>query len=69
MIPSMGVTTPQIRKIVRPVTERTWKGGPRVYHAHLAITVAFQEVLTLAKSVMVTTQILPMAIPHMGSIG
>jgi hypothetical protein len=36
-ISSMGLITLQIHKIVRPVMEAIFEGGPRVYRAMLAI--------------------------------
>ena len=59
MTHSMGVTTLQIHRIVRLVTERIWKGAPRVYHAQL-VTMAdgpaptaknMLQTLTTAKAV------------------
>ena len=61
MTPSTGVTTPQIHKIVRPVTGRIWKGAPRVYHAQLVIMAGvapmgmpLMKILIAVKPVMVT---------------
>jgi len=55
MIPSMGVTSVQIRKIVKPVTERIWKEAPQVYHALPAMLKIFIiEVLYLYVAMSVT---------------
>ena len=41
MTHSMEVTTTQIHRIVRLVTEMIWKGAPRVYHALPAMLTIF----------------------------
>jgi len=64
IIPSMGLTTLQIRRTVKPVTGTISKAGPRVYHAQVAIIVAgpaptrmpLMMILIVANPVMATPQ-------------